>query len=158
MKKKIELDTIIQAIGGVCLISIVVVILLSIIMRAVFNKPLMWSGEVSSILIVWSIYSLFGLNYKESQHFAIDVMDEILPKRMQPGIRVFGDIVTLITLVLLIINSVTAMRLNQSMRTAALQARLSYVYYLPFMLGSISMLIYIVQKYYRLIRKRRERT
>ena len=158
MKKKIDFDTIIQGIGGVCLISIVVVILFSIIMRAVFNKPLMWSGEVSSILIVWSIYSLFGLNYKENQHFAIDVMDEILPKRMQPGIRVFGDIVTLITLVLLIINSVTAMRLNQSMRTAALQARLSYVYYLPFMLGSISMLTYIVQKYYRLIRKRRERT
>ena len=61
-------------VSTVSLASIVLINLLNILMRFLLNKPLFWSLEVSSILAVWFTFIVFGDNYKENQHFKIDVL------------------------------------------------------------------------------------
>ena len=142
-------DRIGEIISSFSLSMIVVVILVSIIARGVFNYPLIWSGELSSMLIIWSIYSVFGTNYKEDKHFRIDIVDTFLSKRVVNVLNTIGDFLTLVALVFLIIYSFKAIQGNSSIRTAAMSVQVVYAFYLPFLLGCISFLVLIPLQMYK---------
>ncbi len=142
-----------ELISGFSLIMIVIVILVSVISRTVFNYPLIWSGELSSMLIIWSIYSTFSTNYKNDTHFRIDVIDTFLSRKIVKILNLVSDVITMAALIILIIYSFRAIRRNINIRTAAMSVQVVYAFYLPFLLGCISFLISIFMKLYKHIRK-----
>lgn len=135
--------------GATCLILIVLTILAGIVARAVFNTPLSWGVELTTILVIWAVYSVFGVNYRDNAHLSINVLAEILPSACKKALEVLGDIVTAVVAVLMLIHGIGAMRMNYGMTTMALDISVSLAYYLAALLGCVSLLGYILLKYIR---------
>ena len=87
MKKDI-LGDVATVLGAICLILIVVTILVGIFARALFNYPLSWGVELTTILVIWAVYSVFGVNYRDNTHLSINVLADILPGSVQKGLEV----------------------------------------------------------------------
>lgn len=145
-----------EAISGICLALIVLTILVSVILRGVFNTPLISGGELSSMFIVWSIYSVFALNFFEEKHFKIDIVDTLVPKRVMVVLDVLVDFLTFGILIILLVYSMKAIETNKSIRTVATGVPIVFVFYLPFLLGCLSFLGILVMKYVRLIASTRD--
>ena len=141
-------------ISTICFIGINVIILLNIITRTVFNYPFSWTYELSSILIIWGVYMVFGVNHQEQNHFRIDLIKHALSEKTGKRLDLLSDIIVTITLVFIIIFSFLAIEKNLQMTTMALDFPVSYAFYLPVLVGSLSMFYYIVAGH--LIRKRRK--
>jgi len=152
MKKDI-LGDVATVLGAICLILIVVTILVGIFARALFNYPLSWGVELTTILVIWAVYSVFGVNYRDNTHLSINVLADILPGSVQKGLEVLGDLVTAVVLIVMLTHGVSAMRMNYGMTTMALDISVSLAYYLAVELGCTSLLGYLLLKYIGKLRK-----
>ena len=138
--------------GAACLVLIVLTILTGIVARAVFNYPLSWGVELTTILVIWAVYSVFGLNYRDRTHLSISVFAEILPAACKKALVVLGDVVTVAVATVMLIHGISAMRMNYGMTTMALDISVSLAYYLAAVFGCVSLLGYVFMKYARKFR------
>ena len=90
----------------IALICIVGVILINIVARSIFNSPISWSFELTSILIIWSVYLVFGVNYQDKKHFRIDILKEKLNDKVRKILDIFSDLIILTTLLIIIYFSI----------------------------------------------------
>jgi TRAP-type C4-dicarboxylate transport system permease small subunit len=139
--------------GGVLLILIVLSILASIVARAVFNAPFSWTVELTSILVIWSVYVTLGLSYPERTQLSISVLADRLSPGGKRALDVLADIVLAAVLVVILVSCWSAMRMNYGMTTMALDLSVSLAYYLAAGIGALAMLGYIVAKYWRTWRR-----
>lgn len=140
--------------SAILLLLIVLTILASIVARAVFNVPFTWTVELATILVIWSVYLPFGLNYRDRTHLSISVVADRLPAKMRARLEAATDILLVFILAVMLTTCWTAMRMNYGMTTMALDVSVSLAYYLAAGVGSLSMLGYIVAKYWRKARGR----
>ena len=140
--------------SAILLLLIVLTILASIVARAVFNVPFTWTVELATILVIWSVYLPFGLNYRDRTHLSISVVADRLPAKMRARLEAATDILLVFVLAVMLTTCWTAMRMNYGMTTMALDVSVSLAYYLAAGVGSLSMLGYIVGKYWRRVRGR----
>lgn len=138
---------IVTFISTLCFITINAIILLNIITRTIFNYPFSWTYELSSILIIWGVYIVFGTNYQEQNHFRIDLIKLALSEKMGKRLDILSDIIVMVTLIFITISSFFAIEKNMQMTTMALDFPVSLAFYLPVLIGSLSMIYYIIAKY-----------
>ena len=93
------LTRILVAIGMTSLMGIVLTICVNIVARYIFKKPLLWSLELCSILVVWATYILFGVDYKENRHFRIEIITKILPTNALKVLDIIVDILLFIAVI-----------------------------------------------------------
>jgi TRAP-type C4-dicarboxylate transport system permease small subunit len=138
-----------QAVLGAVLLSMIVLsILASIVARAVFNAPFTWTVELATILVIWSVYATLGLSYPERTQLSISVLADRLPPGGRRALDVLADSILVVVLVVMLASCWTAMRMNYGMTTMALDISVSLAYYLAAGVGALSMLGYIVMKYW----------
>jgi TRAP-type C4-dicarboxylate transport system permease small subunit len=142
-----------QVLSAICLILIVLSILANIVARFVFNSPFTWSVELVTILVIWSVYFSFGINYRDNTHLSITVVAERLRARVKAVLDILTDALLVVTLSVMLVNCGIAMKMNYGMTTMALDISVSLAYYLAVGVGSVSMLGYLIRKYYRKLRK-----
>ena len=135
--------------GAVLLIVIVLSILASIVARAIFNAPFSWTVELTSILVIWSVYATLGLSYPERTQLSISVLADRLPPGGRRALDVLADGILTVVLLVMLVSCWTAMRMNYGMTTMALDISVSLAYYLAAGVGALSMLGYLVGKYRR---------
>lgn len=138
------LTRILTSLGIASLLGIVAVIVVNVVARKLFNRPILWSLEMCSILVVWSTYILFGVDYHERKHFRIPVIIMLLPKRMHVGLELFVDIMLFIAVTMLSLSNWNAIQMNGSMTLTAMPVSLLMAFYLPFTIGLVSHLLYII--------------
>jgi len=113
----------------IALICIVGVILINIVARSIFNSPISWSFELTSILIIWSVYLVFGVNYQDKKHFRIDILKEKLNDKVRKILDIFSDLIILTTLLIIIYFSISAIKINIAISTMALNLPVAFAYY-----------------------------
>jgi TRAP-type C4-dicarboxylate transport system permease small subunit len=141
-----NLSKILAAIGMSALMGIVLTICVNIVARYIFRKPILWSLELCSILVVWSTYILFGLDYKEDRHFRIEVISSLLPDNLLKVLDLIVDIILLTTVVVLAISTWAAIKLNGKMILTAMPVTLLVAFYIPFIIGVTTHILFIVTK------------
>lgn len=67
-----------------------------VISRYVFNAPLVWSEELSRYLFIWLSFLGAWYAWIEREHLGIDMLPDIIPKRLVPGLRVLIEALVLI--------------------------------------------------------------
>lgn len=87
------------------IVVIMVVITLQIIMRYVFNRPLLWSEELSRYLYVWIAWLGCAFCVGSRSHISVPILFDILPPQAQRVLAVIGNLVVIGTLCYLIPNA-----------------------------------------------------
>lgn len=70
-------------ITSVCMILMVILTFVGVIMRYVFNSPIVWQEEAQLALIIWITFYGGSYAFREKSHIAIDIVVEALPIWLQ---------------------------------------------------------------------------
>ena len=140
------LTKVLVSIGMLSLMGIVLTIFVNVIARYILRKPILWSMELCSVLVVWSTYVLFGVDYNEDRHFRIEVIKGLLPEKAMKVLDTVVDVLLFITLIALSFSTWEAIDLNGRMILTAMPISLLVAFYIPFTVGIISHFLYLVTK------------
>jgi TRAP-type C4-dicarboxylate transport system permease small subunit len=118
-----------QAILVMLLSMIVLIMLLQVIMRYVFNNSLSWPEELSRILFVW--FTFIGLSYSTAKktHVKIDLLVNIFPAGLKNVILLLVDLLILGFFVVIGVKGITALGklVASGQATAALGIPIQYI-------------------------------
>jgi TRAP-type C4-dicarboxylate transport system permease small subunit len=87
-----------SAIGALCVIAMLAILLASIVLREGLGMSLVWANEVSITLFVWSVFIGAGVAFAVNAHIRFNIVVERLPL---VGRRTIGLLVSYGGLVLL---------------------------------------------------------
>ena len=135
--EKMEYAICLATIAMTCIFTI-----LQVFARYIFNHPLTWPEEASSLLLVRMTFAGAGILLKKGKHIEIDFFFNLFPKRLQD---VLGLVICLLMLLFSAITAFGGYRLQffQSHNyTVALRIPKS-VFSLPLLITGISMCLYL---------------
>jgi len=78
---------------GLFVVALFALNVYAVFFRYVLNNPLPWPVPVSRILLVWIALVGISIGLKEGQHVAVEAFVNILPPKVDRGIRLFGGVV-----------------------------------------------------------------
>ena len=76
-----------QAVVVIMMMAMTGLVFANVVSRYLFGDSLNWSEEIARYLMVWVTYIGAGLAMREGQHVAIDYVQTLLPRRLQPWVR-----------------------------------------------------------------------
>lgn len=93
--------------NSAALIVVLIVISLQIIMRYVFNRPLLWSEELSRYLYVWIAWLGCAFCAGTRSHISVPLLFDILPVWMQNILTIVGNLIVIGAMCYLIPNAMS---------------------------------------------------
>jgi TRAP-type C4-dicarboxylate transport system permease small subunit len=79
-----------------------VLLMVSVLLRYLFNSPIIWGDEIVRYSLIWMTFVGAAMATKEKQHIQVDVIDTVLPKLGQKITNWFVDVVVVGFMVFLI--------------------------------------------------------
>lgn len=89
------------ALSGFGTLAIMVVVVIDVLGRALFNSPLPGGNEFSELLLVSMIFLGLAAAQQQRQHFAIEIAVQHLPPGLRRWVDIFGWLVSLAVVCLL---------------------------------------------------------
>jgi TRAP-type transport system small permease protein len=119
-----------QVIGSVLLVVVLVLVLAQVAQRYVPGSwP--WTGEVARLAMVWATFVMAGYLAAHDRHIAIHVVDWVLGGRALATVKLFVNLVILVTCVVLIYATYQLVATDIGQVTAAAQLPLRFVNAVP---------------------------
>ena len=146
MNIKIEniLSKLLIATGVAGLTAIVILIITNVLMRTLFKAPILWTLEISGVLVVWFTFMLFGVAYRENRHFSIDILPQFLSDKHRIVLKVVVDLITFLGILFLGYSCIQSIMINGKMTLSATPITVTLAFFLPLMIGIISYLFFII--------------
>ncbi len=89
-------------VAGLAFAAMMLVTVLDVVMRYVFNAPLSWSFElISSYLMVGAFFLAVSATQAQRQHVNVDVIARHLPQRLRCGLAVLSGCATILLFALI---------------------------------------------------------
>lgn len=82
-----------EIISGLMFAGIFAVFILGIAMRYLFHRPLMWTDEVTILLLLWCTFLTDAFVVRASDHVAFDVLWDMVSPRTRRIIGIIGRLV-----------------------------------------------------------------
>jgi len=92
---------------GFFISAIVIIMLLQIVMRYLFNNSLPWTEEFCRYCYIYVMFIGMSFAIKEGSHLRVDALVELLPIRLREVIIVLVDLFVFALLVLMFVSSLT---------------------------------------------------
>ena len=86
---------IIQAMIGVLLALMVVIVFSNVIARYFLNASLAWSEEVSRFMMIWLVFLGAVMAYVKGEHLGLDIALKVLPEKGARGLQVIVNILVI---------------------------------------------------------------
>ncbi|MBS7696476.1 MULTISPECIES: TRAP transporter small permease [unclassified Chelatococcus] len=79
-----------EIVSSLMFAGIFVVFIVGIAMRYLFHKPLMWTDEVTILLLLWCTFLTDAFVVRSSDHVAFDVVWDVVSSRTRRAIGIIG--------------------------------------------------------------------
>ncbi len=136
---------------ALALIVVVGLTLAQIFFRFVLNAPLIWSEELSRLLVVWMTFIGAAVVCWDGRHLNIDVLFGILPAAAKQIVRVINAVISIALLVILVEPTMRLVEIENFAELGALELP-SGIVRLPVAVGAVLMVLAIAL---RLLYRRR---
>jgi len=131
-------------IGQIILIFFVILSTLQVVMRCVFNNPLSWPEELSSIMLVWLVFIGATAISKRHNHVRVEILEEIVSEKFIRWLHVAYYIIIILYLVSIVVGGWELFQRLQYSRTPALRLPIKWVtVVVP--ITSVIMVIYYIK-------------
>lgn len=110
------------------LVGILVVMSLGVFFRYVLNDSLTWTEEISRYGLVYITFLGCATAVRRGGHIRIDFLESVLPKRGRRMVRAVVDLLTLVFLAYMVVNTFQIMEVLRNTRSAAVGIPIGYVY------------------------------
>ena len=136
---------------ALAMIAVVILTLAQIFCRFVLNAPLIWSEELSRLLVVWMTFIGAAVVCWDGRHLNIDVLFGLLPRAAKHVVRVINAVISIGLLVILVEPTMRLVEIENFAELGALQIP-SGIVRLPVAVGAVLMVLAIAG---RLLYRRR---
>lgn len=127
---------------AVLLLSFIfLLIIVQVVMRYVFNSPLVWSEELARYTMVWLAFIGSVIAMRNGEHIDITVVVNALPVRIKHHVIIISKVISTIFLVMLIYLGFQMVILNSSQTSPANNIPMGLVY-LCIPLSALGMLFF----------------
>jgi len=136
--EKIELNI------GIALLSIItILILIQVLLRYIFGKPLFWIEEICIYAFIWAAFIGASYVFKYKRHIQVKILTEILSSKMKDYMNIFVYICVIFFLAFILPLAYQQFHAESLMYTQTLPIKISrkYFYSLPFLYSCFSILI-----------------
>jgi len=152
-----KLSSILSNLGSVALLAMMAITVIDVVGRYVFNKPVLGAFELTEFLVLILIFSFLAYTQAQKRHISVEIIADMLPKRMQFFCNIFNAIVCIITFALITYMSVlTAIELMQIGETSPNLVIPNYPFVFFITLGSLVMCVEYVKDLISLFLDREE--
>lgn len=120
---------------------LILLVLLEVVSRYLFNRPFPWVLELSTVLITYAVFIGVPAMYKGRSLVIIEFVFNRLPGRIQQIVLFFWELLIGFFFIYLMVASYQFMGVQMRYRSPGLDVPVAY-FTLPLLLCSISMLIF----------------
>lgn len=92
----------IESIGGAGMAVIVVVMIVQVVMRYVFNASLIWAEELCRYILVWMTFLLVGVAFHRGELVAVELVTGALPPKARLALKILVTIPVIVFLAFIV--------------------------------------------------------
>lgn len=136
-----------QVVGGLLLALIVVLVVALVAQRYLPGANFPWTGEVARLAMVWGTFVIAGYLAAHDRHIAIHVVDFVLGERALAALKLFVNLVVLVTCAALVVATYQLIETDIGQVTPAAEIPLRFVNAVPiigFVLTALRSVLLIV--------------
>lgn len=102
--------------------------MLQIVMRYLFNRPLVFTEEAARFLFVWTVFLGAAEAFRRKAHIGIDVLVKVMPKRLQWATEGLVSVITVGVLIVLFISGVQVVKATSRSSLTTIPLPMSSLY------------------------------
>ena len=155
MRKPLDLALPLRIVVGVMFLTIVVLTLVQVFARYVFNSPLLWSEELARLLLVWVVFLGGAVVCWDGRHLNVDTFFSRTPPKLRYFLRVTNALIALFFLVVLAWSSWPLIELEWIINMGSIPISMSFVR-IPALVGGVLMIIFILLRWFYRIPREKE--
>lgn len=145
----------IGVVRGICSVLIglmLAITTIQVIFRYVFNNPLVWSEEISLVLLIWFGFLAISNELYEGNHMAIVMFYEKFPARVRWVIDLVQNVIVALFCMVMIVFlfKITGSLSGVDLPVSGLP---KVILYIPVILSSVLMLFYSIVLFVKVARK-----
>jgi tripartite ATP-independent transporter DctM subunit len=138
---KQRMDKVLDILVGLSVIGELVIVFAGIILREVFQTPIMWADELGQLALTMVAFLGGALAYTRNEHMAVHAVVDRLPKRWRPSLDALVEWMVVAVSVFTAYFSLTVVRIRWMEFTPALDIRVG-LFVVPLTVGLILMALY----------------
>lgn len=120
-----------QLIGAFLMVVILALVVTLVAQRYVPGLSMPWTGEVARLSMVWATFVVSGYLASRDRHIAIHVIDYVTRGRVLAAIKLFANLIVLLTCLALVYATVQLIESDVGQVTAAAEIPLKLVNAVP---------------------------
>ncbi|MEA1964423.1 MAG: TRAP transporter small permease [Candidatus Aerophobetes bacterium] len=128
------------------------ILIIQVFLRYVLKTSIPFSAELARYLMVWVVFLAAGLALKEDTHISIRVLVDKLPGRARSSFNLAAQILLLVFLVLLMIESIAVLPYQRMQIILSMGVSVVW-FYLAIPVGCSIMILFLFPKMYEKIKK-----
>lgn len=86
------IDRMLMATSGLLLLGVVVVVVLQVAMRYMFNAPTVWSEELATLMFVWFVLLGIPVALRHQEHIRVEIITELPFRWIRSGVHVVSNV------------------------------------------------------------------
>ncbi len=125
-----------KEISILCLSAMLITVILQVLMRELFDFPLVGAEEFVRYLMIWIVLFPLAFTLREGGHIAMVELRDMLPKSIRNGLSFVSDVCSLVVFAIVSWSSASVIIENANNTTATLQIPF-WIFFLPNLLGFV---------------------
>ncbi|MGE4275605.1 MAG: TRAP transporter small permease [Lawsonibacter sp.] len=138
------------AVASLTLALLIVLTVLGVLWRRVFNQPFTWLEEVQLACMVWIVFSAGGAAFRYGNHVAIEMVVDMFPKKIQKVIEWFISVVVVLVLAYLFKESLGFIQVF--LKSGRSTPMLDIPYALIYGIAPVSFVVMLISYFYALVK------
>lgn len=147
------LDKVIYYLGAFGMLSLFAVVIYSVGMRYLFNRPPLWSADVPNLIFIWLVFGVVGLTAKLGPQIRVVFFVERMPPALNRALLIVAHCAILVMLATFIIYSQPIIELSSS-ETMLSTGWSGSVYFYALPIGSLVIAYYQIAALFHLLTNR----
>ncbi|WP_304508160.1 TRAP transporter small permease [Anaerotignum sp.] len=137
-------------VAGIALAILIILTFLGVIWRRAFGAPFTWLEEIQLACMVWIVFASAGAAFRYGNHVAIEMIVDLMPKKVQKMFTVFISIVVVAVIFYLFIQSIGFIQLF--IKSGRSTPMLEIPYTLIYGIAPVSFILMILNYFYALVK------
>ncbi len=147
-----KLFKLIEAVAWVCFVAMMVVMLIQVFTRYVFNHPLPWTEELSRFSYIWAIFLGSILAQRSKSHMTVTILIEKIPPTPRLILEILTDIFSALVMAIVLYGTFIQMRKTYGILASSIPISYTFVY-LALAIGAGGMILLLIADFFRSIAK-----
>ena len=139
-----KVNKILDGVSVLCMVLILLLVIVQVAMRYLFNSPLTWSEELAVFVMIWLTFIGSLICMRDKEHIEVTILVDYLPRSLQRIVVAFSRLASVFFLLVVAYYGFELVMENMTVTSPANKISMGLVYtIIP--LSSIGMAFYLVK-------------